>query len=270
MPFWSSDIAYAIGLIATDGNLSKDKRHISLTSTDKQLLNTFKKCLNIRNRICNNPSGNASRKQCFKVTFGNVVLYKKLLKIGLMPNKTFNMGSLEIPNKFLPDFLRGHIDGDGSIIRYVDKHNSYKFKTYTYIRLYVAFHCASLRHISWIRDGIYRNLGIKGSLNGWKNLKRSNVKTHWTLRFCKKESLILLPYLFYKKKLPCLQRKRSIALSFLRYTASSWSKFGPSAFIITFILITDKSNCSLWPWDQIFQRFIRSIGFNNYFYLNDR
>jgi hypothetical protein len=218
MPFWSADIAYAVGLITTDGNLSKDARHISLTSADKQLLRTFKKCLNISNRICNNPSGKHAGKMGFKVTLGNVKLYKELQQLGLMPNKTFKLGRLKIPDKFLPDFLRGHIDGDGSIIRYVDRHNSYKGKTYTYIRLYVAFHCASIRHIRWIRASIYRKLGIKGSLTGWKNLKRQNVKKHWTLRFCKKDSMILLPYLYYKKDLPCLKRKRSVARSALLTT----------------------------------------------------
>jgi hypothetical protein len=215
MPFWSSDTAYAIGLITTDGNLSKDRRHISLTSTDKRLLQTFKKCLHINNRICRNPSGSFSKKQCFKVTFGNVAFYKKLLMIGLMPNKTFKLGALKIPNKYMPDFLRGHIDGDGSIIRYMDKHNKYKNKIYTYNRLYIALHSASLRHIIWIRQVIYRNLNIKGSLSGWRDSKRKNTKTHWTLRFCARESSILIPYLYYKKGLPCLRRKRNIALSFL-------------------------------------------------------
>ena len=54
---WNSNLAYAIGLIATDGNLSKDKRHILFTTTDRQLANTFKKCLDIKNkRIANSLS----------------------------------------------------------------------------------------------------------------------------------------------------------------------------------------------------------------------
>lgn len=104
---WTPNLAYAIGLIATDGNLSKDKRHISLTSTDKQLLRTFKSCLRLKNRICLNPSGGEARKQCYKVTFGDVKFYNQLLKIGLMPNKTFNLSYLKIPKKYFADFLRG-------------------------------------------------------------------------------------------------------------------------------------------------------------------
>ena len=213
MPFWSPQISYVIGLITTDGNLSIDKRHISLTSTEKQQLRTFRKCLNINNRICDNPS---QKTMCYKVTFGNVKFYNKLLKIGLMPTKTSKLGPLNIPNKYFADFLRGHIDGDGSIICYTDKHNSYKGKVYTYHRLYVTLRSASHRHIKWIQRRIYNNLNIKGCLNGWKSPRAENLKTLWTLRFCKNESLVLLKYLYYDKDAPCLRRKRNVAISFLR------------------------------------------------------
>jgi len=47
---WSSNFAYAIGLLTTDGNLSKDGRHLNLTSKDKDLINIFKGCLGIKNK----------------------------------------------------------------------------------------------------------------------------------------------------------------------------------------------------------------------------
>jgi hypothetical protein len=46
---WSSNFAYAIGLLVTDGNLSKDGRHIELTSKDKEQIINFIYCLKIRN-----------------------------------------------------------------------------------------------------------------------------------------------------------------------------------------------------------------------------
>jgi len=48
---WSPHFAYSIGLIATDGCLYNDGRHISLTSKDVELLITFKKCLGLTNKI---------------------------------------------------------------------------------------------------------------------------------------------------------------------------------------------------------------------------
>ncbi|MEK7574528.1 MAG: hypothetical protein AAB514_03305, partial [Patescibacteria group bacterium] len=47
---WSPNFAYAIGLIATDGNLSKDGRHLNMTSGDKDMILTFKKCLGLKNK----------------------------------------------------------------------------------------------------------------------------------------------------------------------------------------------------------------------------
>ena len=47
---WSENLAYAIGLIATDGSLSNDGRHLNFTSKDIDQIQTFAK---IRKRIKN-------------------------------------------------------------------------------------------------------------------------------------------------------------------------------------------------------------------------
>ena len=46
--------------------------------------------------------------------------------------------------------------------------------------------------------------------------KRNSQKMGWTLRFCKKESLTLLKYIYHKPNLPCLLRKRRVAETFLQ------------------------------------------------------
>lgn len=73
---WRSEIAYAIGLITTDGNLSPDGRHIILVSKDISLLKTFKKCLLLKNKIGQRRSGYTKRKDCYCVQFGNVIFYR--------------------------------------------------------------------------------------------------------------------------------------------------------------------------------------------------
>jgi len=40
---WTPELAYVVGLLTTDGNLSKDGRHIAIKSADLQLLRTIKK-----------------------------------------------------------------------------------------------------------------------------------------------------------------------------------------------------------------------------------
>ena len=48
---WSSNFAYAIGLLVTDGNLSTDGRHINLTSKDLEQIKNYKRILKLDCKI---------------------------------------------------------------------------------------------------------------------------------------------------------------------------------------------------------------------------
>ena len=91
---WNPELAYIVGLITTDGSLSKDKRHIDFTSNDLQLLRTFKKCLSLKNKICEKFSSHKSDRKSYHLQFGDVRFYNWLLSIGLMPNKTYHLGKI--------------------------------------------------------------------------------------------------------------------------------------------------------------------------------
>ena len=69
---WSSDVAYAVGLITTDGSLSKDGRHIILVSKDLEQIRTFKRCLNLQNKIGTRKSSYNKNGKYYHVQFGNV------------------------------------------------------------------------------------------------------------------------------------------------------------------------------------------------------
>lgn len=198
---WNSRIAYIVGLITTDGNLSPDGRHLMIVSKDVSLLKTFKRCLGLKNKIGLRRSGYTGKKDCHHVQFGNVILYKWLVNIGLMPNKTKRIGSLKIPNKYYFDFLRGHLDGDGDICRYQDQ--VYPGSE----RLYIRFCSASLKHIQWLRKKIKSLLKIKGFVTQGNHI--------FYLRFAKRSSLILLPRLYPRENVPCLQRKYKIVKNLL-------------------------------------------------------
>ena len=197
---WSSNLAYAIGLISTDGCLSPDGRHIIFISKDIDLIKTFKRCLGLSNKITPKTSG-YSKKIYHKIQFGNVQFYRWLLKIGLMPNKTKIIGKLHLPNKYLPDFLRGHLDGDGYVRAFQDPVYSNSK------RLYTTFHSASLKHLKWIQKRLNQHKGIQGWIEYSTRV--------WRLTYAKSESKVLLPFLYYDKNIPCLKRKRNIIESFL-------------------------------------------------------
>lgn len=192
---WSPEFAYAIGLIATDGNLSSDGRHLELTSNDLEQLRNFMKCLGIKVPISYKTSG-FSKKLCPRIQFSDVVLYRFLLSIGFMPRKSKVLSKIKIPKKYFFDFLRGHLDGDGTFYSYWDPRWRSSFMFYT------VFISASRNHIYWIRRELFKLLATKGHIN--ENKSKSTIE----LKYAKRESLILLKKIYHPKGAMCLSRKR--------------------------------------------------------------
>ena len=154
-----------------------------------------------------------SRSEAYRVTICSVQLYDWLLSIGLTPAKSLTLGTLKIPDEFFMDFLRGHLDGDGSITCYTDTWNSFKDPRYIYNRIWLRFISASKMHMVWMQRKITELTGIKGRLYA-TNPKPGKNPMH-ILKFAKKESLKLLALIYYSDNLPCLTRKRDIYATFL-------------------------------------------------------
>lgn len=189
---WSPKFAYVIGLIATDGYLSKDKRHITFTSKDKNLVATFKNILDLRNKIGLKNSG-SSGKKCPHIQFGDVNFYRWLLKIGLISRKSKTISSLKIPQKYFLDFLRGCFDGDGSCYAYWDPRWKSSFM------FYISFSSGSLKFLNWLRKNTKKLVKINGHI---RISRRS-----WQLCYAKSESKILFKKIYYNKNIPFLKRK---------------------------------------------------------------
>ena len=189
---WSPEFAYAIGLLTTDGNLSSDVGQLEITSKDVQLLNTFRRCLGLKNKIGLKTSG-FSNKKYPRVQFGNIILYRWLLEIGLTPHKSKTISKLKIPEKYFFDFLRGSFDGDGGSYSYWDPRWASSFM------FYIAFNSGSLSFLKWLRNKLKKYLGINGHI--------TKGNRAWRLCFAKKESKILFAKMYYQKNLPHLKRK---------------------------------------------------------------
>lgn len=207
---WSPKLAYAIGLLTTDGNLSSNGRMFSLRSSDKDQIQNFRECLGVSQRIEKTNHNGWSKRPSYRIQIGDVQFYRWLLKIGLFPAKSYTVGPLKIPDKFFRDFLRGHLDGDGSITTYQDRYNTSKHPSYIYTRLFVRFISASRNHMEWIRKTVKKLLGIEGDFFEAKS-KRKNRVSIWQVTFRKKESIKLLHWLYYRKNIPALARKRKKA-----------------------------------------------------------
>jgi hypothetical protein len=207
---WSANLAWAVGLIATDGNLSGDGRHLSLVSKDRDLLETFCACLHLDVAITPHLSGHG--RSGLRVQWSDRQFYDWLIGVGLTPAKSLTLGPLAIPDEWFVDFFRGCIDGDGSIVTYIDRYNTFKKPEYVYKRLYVSIVSASLRFVDWLQATVRRLTGLAGELTVRRSPARNDI---WRLRYAKAESLALLRWMYYSPDVPCLRRKRTTATVFL-------------------------------------------------------
>lgn len=201
---WSPELAYAVGLITTDGNLSPDGRHIVFVSKDIEQIRTFKKCLGIKNKVGLKGGGFSKERKYYYVGFGDVVFYRWLVRMGLTPNKSKTINALKIPNRYFSDFVRGHFDGDGSCFSYWDPRWKSSFM------FYISFNSASLQHLEWLRKKLKQLIKIKG------HVAQDGRERIWSLKYAKKEGKILAKYLYNKPNSPRLKRKYKKMLKILK------------------------------------------------------
>ena len=192
-PLWTPELAYACGLLASDGCLYSDGRHINLTSIDRDQLETFKSCLGIKNKI--GFKYNGAGKPGLQVQFGDVTLYRWLISIGITPRKTFTLGEVKIPDQYFWDYLRGEFDGDGHSHAYWDT------RWHSSVSLYMGFSSASVKHLDWLNETILRLIGIKGYIN-------PSGKTTRALLFSKHKAFQLYKAMYYDSSVIHLARKK--------------------------------------------------------------
>lgn len=192
---WSSDFAYAIGLLATDGNVSPDGRHIVFVSNDIEQLMNFQGALGIKTNVVYVRSGYTNRRSP-RVQFSDAQFWNFLNSIGIMPNKSKIIGQVHIPEQYFFDFLRGCIDGDGSFYSYFDPRWKSSFM------FYLVLASASKRFIYWIQSEIGSRLGVMG------HITTNASKEIFQLKYAKTESLKIIKNMYYSGSAINLSRKR--------------------------------------------------------------
>lgn len=192
---WNANLAYAIGLIATDGCLANDGLLIDLTSKDREQLLNFSKCVKVDFNIGNKWKN--KNVQYFRIQFKNRFFYDFLLSIGLTSKKSLTMGKLKIPDKYFFDFLRGCFDGDGCFYSYWDPRwrSSHMF--------YLEFISASRKHVDWLQQELENKVKVIGHIT---TSKRKNK--YYQLKYAKKEAMEIIKKMYYNPNIICLSRKR--------------------------------------------------------------
>lgn len=194
----SANFAYAIGLIATDGCLSKNGRHILFVSMDKEQIDNYMKALGIKNRIGGTMSG-YSHKKAFRVQFSDVLFYKFLLEIGLTPAKSLTIKQVIVPNKYFFDFLRGCFDGDGCSYSYWDPRWKSSFM------FYIALASGSVDFVAWLQSTIAKLSNLQGHISTHR--KKGGKNNYYQLKYSKYEAMKLVKLMYNNEGSIKLTRK---------------------------------------------------------------
>ena len=201
---WTSRLAYAVGLIATDGCLYGDGRHIAFVSKDEDLMRTLLALVDrahVRYRLVESEYGGWA----FRAQFSHARLYRWLLSVGVMPRKSLVLGGIAVRDDHLMPIVRGLLDGDGTVYTLVHRPTRRMYRDYRYERLWTFFNSASRRHVEWIRMRLADALGIAGYIEEFKRVGRKNPM--YRLKYGNRASLVLLPAIYKDQDVPRLERK---------------------------------------------------------------
>ena len=205
---WTPELAYAVGLIATDGCVTP-RKGVTVVSGDRQLLETFKRCLPRAGRIGRHGPN------AWHVSVSSVALCDWLGSIGIGPRKSLTIGAIRVPDTHFMDLARGLLDGDGSVTNFTLNPGgaAKRYPDYRYERINVVFRSASRSHVEWIRSGPNRLLGVETTVL-LEPIRRPSSRIY-TLRYGKHATLRILAAFYADPNSPCLERKRRIWSGYL-------------------------------------------------------
>ena len=102
-------VAYILGFIYADGYIYRDLTRVRIKIKDKDLLEKMSKAMNSTYPIKND----SLKYWYFEISRKSII--RDLLKYKLTPNKSKTMRFPNISKQYIPHFIRGYFDGDGSI-----------------------------------------------------------------------------------------------------------------------------------------------------------
>jgi hypothetical protein len=161
---------YLLGAYITDGNVAicpNKSTAVTLGSCDYDWLES------IKNKVCNELQVKKRRNSNYwELKIYSYELANFLISKGCVQNKSLTVDFPKVPKQYLPDFIRGCIDGDGSVIlRTLQRNSRNKLtldKIFTYQIAQCALYSASEKFIKEYED-ILTNYGFAFSSNKRKN-----------------------------------------------------------------------------------------------------
>lgn len=164
--------AYILGFLYADGNLHKKNYHIKLKlqERDKYILEAMNIALKSNKPLYFHKKIKKEHQNQFSIVISNKKMYNDVIKIGLYPDKTYDLRFKKVfDDKLYSHFLRGYFDGDGCICVYNNRPKYMSKKTglekeYNRQMGEVSFTGTKLMCI-WLKDFLLKNLKIESHIN---------------------------------------------------------------------------------------------------------
>ena len=138
---WSHNMAYLLGFFICDGNIRGNTIRIELQEKDQEVLHFMKKELHAEQEVkfrarYDKRTGKTYKSCLFYIS--SKIMRQQLEAFGVTSAKSGKEICPDIPTEYIPDFVRGIIDGDGSII---EKHIVVNRRPYKSFRVEIASSC---------------------------------------------------------------------------------------------------------------------------------
>lgn len=193
----NSDMAYILGLLASDGSISKKENlvAIQLQEEDKEILEKIRQLTKVERPLEEYIRKETNHKICSFRNWSSE-WKKDLSHYGIIPLKTFTLKPPYFLNKnYTIDYIRGYFDGDGSIYQ-VSSQN----------RIFFEICGASKIVIDWIYDCLVNQYHIL--VNKKLTEVLSNGTIIYKIKIGSKDELLKLYNLLYNDTNLYLERKK--------------------------------------------------------------
>ncbi|MDZ5472671.1 hypothetical protein SM124_13110 [Bacillus sp. 31A1R] len=106
---WSHEMTWVLGIFVTDGHISQHTHTIYFSQKDERILRLIAKYMEADYVLA--PTG--PTKKTPTLIINSKEIKNDLAKLGIHTKKSLNVPFPEVPDEYLPSFIRGVIDGDG-------------------------------------------------------------------------------------------------------------------------------------------------------------
>lgn len=210
----TSEQAYWLGFIFADGSVTSDDEtnsrnvRIKLSEDDLEHLQKWKNIIT-KSKSIRHIKGFTTiirtkeiyTKPNAELTVTSKIMVEDLIKLGCIPNKTYNELSIPIiPKEYIPDFIRGYFDGDGTFSAHIYPPNIKNREKTPRLKCYWSI-CSKMPNILIQMQEYLQSQNIKTTVY---HVSRDNM---YTLTTASKRECLKIYNLLYKEDCTCLERK---------------------------------------------------------------